>query len=408
MDKVREVVALLRQNGIHPDFLPIETPSTEPKVKIGGKKFLMFCSNNYLGLATHPKVIAGAALALKKHGTGPGGSRLLSGNIDILEEVDRKLASLVQKEAAITFPTGYMANLTPFRALLDPFLYKLPCPPGSGVIFADKFNHASLVDGCALSSAKVERFRHNDLNHLEKKLSSYPLDKRKIIVTDGVFSMDGELAPLPDIVSLAKKYNAFLMVDEAHGVGVIGPKGGGVSSMLGTTKNTDIIMGACDKALGATGGFLAGDKDLIDYFRVASRPYMFSSAMPAVMAGGILAALEIIQSAEGEGLRRKLYENSNYLRAGLSRIGAVAMGEKQIAVVPLLIGDETLTGKVAASLLEKGIYCSAVVAPAVPKGTGRIRLTPMATHEKEDIDELLNIIDDIYSDLKLKKKTMMA
>lgn len=220
--------------------------------------------------------------------------------------------------------------------------------------------------------------------------------------------MDGELAPLPDIVSLAKKYNAFLMVDEAHGVGVIGPKGGGVSSMLGTTKNTDIIMGACDKALGATGGFLAGDKDLIDYFRVASRPYMFSSAMPAVMAGGILAALEIIQSAEGEGLRRKLYENSNYLRAGLSRIGAVAMGEKQIAVVPLLIGDETLTGKVAASLLEKGIYCSAVVAPAVPKGTGRIRLTPMATHEKEDIDELLNIIDDIYSDLKLKKKTMMA
>jgi 8-amino-7-oxononanoate synthase len=403
MKNIKEVLSRLRGMGLYPKFLPIETTSTDPEITINGEKYYMFCSNNYLGLATHPKVIAGAEKALRKHGTGPGGSRLLCGNIDLLMEVDRKLAAFVGKEDAITFPTGYMANLTPFKAILDPFLFNLPCSPGTGVVFADKYNHASLVDGCSMTSAKIVRFRHNDISHLERKLSQIPVETRKIIVVDGVYSMDGETAPLREISDLSKKYEAFLMVDEAHAVGVLGPKGCGISALKGTTSKTDIIMGACDKALGATGGFLAGDKDLIDYFRGASRPYMFSSAMPAVMAGGILAALEVIQSEEGDALREKLYRNADYLRKGLSRIGARFFGEKEIAVVPLVVGEESLAVQAAKDLMERGIFCSPVMAPAVPSGTARIRLTPMATHTKEHIDYLLNAVNDIYTKLKIEK-----
>lgn len=402
MEKIHEILSFFRKSGVYPDFLPVQSASTEPEVKIDGKEYLMFCSNNYLGLATHPKVIAGAEKELRKHGTGPGGSRLLCGNIDLLMEVDRKLASLVNKEAAITFPTGFMANLSPFKAILDPFMENLPAPAGSSVIFADKFNHASLVDGCALSSAKLERFKHNSVNHLEAKLKKYSYKQRKMIVIDGVFSMDADFAPLSEITALAKKYNAFLMVDEAHSIGVIGPNGSGVCSLLKTTDKTDIIMGACDKALGATGGFLAGSKELIDYLRAVSRPYTFSSAMPAVMAGGILAAVEIIQSSEGEIIRNRLFENAKYLRNNLSGIGATILGQREVPVIPLLVGEEALTVQVAKRLLAQGIFCSPVIAPAVPKGTGRIRLTPMATHTKEHLDTLLNIVNDVFKELKVK------
>lgn len=403
MENIRQLLSRTREMGIYPKFLPIETTCTDPEIRIKGKKYYMFCSNNYLGLATHPKVIAGAENALRRHGAGPGGSRLLCGNIDLLEEVDRKLAAFVGKEDAITFPTGYMANLTPFKSLMDPFLFNLPCPAESGVIFADKYNHASLVDGNLMSSAKIVRFRHNDLSHLEKKLSQIPVETRKMIVVDGVYSMDGETAPLREISALSKKYNAFLMVDEAHAVGVLGPNGCGISALMGTTSQTDIIMGACDKAIGCTGGFLAGDKDLIDYFRISSRPYVFSSAMPAVMAGGILASLEVIQSEEGNALREKLYKNADYLRKGLLRIGASFMGEKEIAVVPLVVGEESLAVQVAQELMERGIFCSPVMSPAVPSGTARIRLTPMAAHTTEHIDYLLNSVNDIYAHLKIGK-----
>lgn len=405
MERIKEIIATAKVENLYPQFYPIQSVSTDPEIIMAGKPFLMFCSNNYLGLATHPKVVAAAGEALRKHGTGPGGSRLMCGNIDLLMEADQKLAAFVNKEDAITFPTGFMANLSVFHAMLDPFRGNLPCPANSSVIFADKYIHASLVDGCQMSSAQVVRYRHNDIKHLEKKLSGYPKEKRKMITTDGVFSMDGDLAPLVEIAKLAKEYNAFLMVDEAHAIGVIGPRGSGTANLMGIADKTDVIMGALDKALGSTGGFLAGSKELVEYFRVAARPYMFSSALPACLAAGAMAAIDICQSAEGDQLRKRLFENSDYIRKGITRIGATVMGQKEVAVLPLLVGDEATSVQVVHELHERGIVSVNVMWPAVPKGMARIRITPMVAHTKEHMDRLLNIVDDIYRKLRIEVNT---
>lgn len=403
MDRIREIISFSKEKGLYPPFYPIQSISTDPEIIMDGKQYLMFCSNNYLGLATHPKVIAAANEALHKHGTGPGGSRLMCGNIDLLMEADQKLAAFVNKEDAITFPTGYMANLSVFRSMLDPFLGNLPCPAKSSLIFADKYIHASLVDGCGMSTAELIRYRHNDVKHLRTKLAGYPRETRKMIVTDGVFSMDGDLAPLKEISALAVEYNAFLMVDEAHAIGVIGPKGSGTANLMGVADKTDVIMGALDKAIGSTGGFLAGSKELIEYFRVSARPYMFSSALPACLAAGAMASVEICQSKEGNLLREKLFQNSNYLRMGINRIGGTILGQKEVPVMPLLIGDENLSVEFAHYLNSRGIVSVCVMWPAVPKGTGRIRISPMATHTKEHMDHLLNIIEEAYRKLRITK-----
>jgi len=391
MKQIYRLNWLIKKRGIYPKFLAFETAGTEPISSIRGKDYIIFCSNNYLGLAKHPNVIKAAQTRLRAHGTGPGGSRLLCGNIQVLTLLDQRLASLVGKEDAISFPTGYMANSAIFQALTDPMMYNMPHKKGTGVIISDEKNHTSLIEGMRLSHARKEIYKHNDLLSLENKLKECHASKGfKLIVTEGVFSMEGEIAPLPEIVLLAKKYKYKLMVDDAHGLGVLGEHGGGTSELFGLQKNIDIVMGSLDKAIGAMGGFLAGDKDLISYLRIASKPYIFSSAVPAVLAGGAIAAIDIIQNHKE--LRRRVIGTGNYLRSRLKNIGYDYYGEDELPVVSIKIGPEKKGLKVEQSLLENGIMAPLIRWPAVEKGKSRIRVTLMATHNKSHIDHFLSVL----------------
>jgi len=399
MNKISKLLNILKRNGLYPPFYRIESAGTNPEVIINGKKYLIFCSNNYLGLATRSEIIRAAERALKKHGIGPGGSRFLCGNIALLEQLDHETAKLVGAEDAITFPTGYMANLAIFKALMDPLIGNLPHKKGSGIIFSDEFNHGSIVDGCKLSYAKKIIFRHIDMKDLETKISTVPNNTPKMITIEGVFSVEGDLVPLPEVINIAKKYNAILMIDDAHGVGVMGEKGGGTAQHFGLESKIDIIMGSFDKALGGMGGFLAGSKEIVEYLRIASRSYMLSSAVPAVLAGGLIKAIKICETKKG--LREKLFSNANYLRKNLEEIGFRVLGKGEIPVNPVLIGDEIKAIKFSEKLFRRGIYAPTYRWPMVPKGTARIRVTTMSTHTKKYLDTLLEAFEKSGKELKL-------
>jgi 8-amino-7-oxononanoate synthase len=400
MQKIFEFVGLLKSESLIPKFASINSAGTEPEAIINNKKCLIFCSNNYLGLSTHPNVIVGAQNALKIHGLGPGGSRFLCGNLDILEELDKKIADLIDAEDAITFPTGYMANTAIFKALMDPTIGKsLPYNKGSGVILSDEYNHGTIVDGCRLSYAKKIIFKHNDLDDLNKQISRLSKTTHKMIVTEGVFTLDGEITPLPEIVSIAKKHNAILMVDDAHGVGILGDMGGGTIQHFKLKGSVDIIMGSFDKALGGMGGFIGGNKKIIEYLRIVSRPYIFSSAISAVQAGGLIESINICK--ENPGLRKKLFDNANYLREKIKDLGFKTLGNETIPVIPLFIGDEVLAIKFSDKLFSEGIYVPSFRFPAVPKGTSRIRITPMASHNKNHLDLLLDVLEKTGKEFKL-------
>lgn len=401
MQNIFEFSDYLKKENIAPVFHHIESASTEPEVLIDGKKYLMFASNNYLGLSTSPEIIEASSEALKKHGLGPGGSRFLCGNIDILEKLDKKVAELVETEDAITFPTGYMANLGVFKAVMDPLMNGFPYKKGAGIIFSDEFNHGTIVDGCQLSSAKKIVFKHNDVQDLRDKLSKAPNKSHKMIVTEGVFSPEGGLGALNEIVDLANEFQAVLMVDDAHGIAVMGEKGGGTVQHLGLQNKVDIIMGSFDKALGGMGGFLAGRKELIGYLKTVCRPYIFSSAVSGVMAGGMIKAIEIVQ--ERKELREKLFENSNYLRKGLKDLGFTVWGDGEVAVAPVIIGDESKAINFAEQVFKKGVFSPVFRWPAVPKNTSRARVTPMATHTREHLDRLLEVFEEVGKDVKLIK-----
>jgi len=401
MQRLFEFTDFLKKEGIAPTFYKIESASTEPEVIINGKKVLMFSSNNYLGLAKHPKVIEKAGEALQKHGLGPGGSRFLCGNIDILDELDKATAELVGTEDAVTLPTGYMANVAVFKAVMDPIIGIFPYRKGEGVILSDEFNHGSIVDGCRLSYAEKVIFRHNDLSDLEKKLKRISKRRHKMIVTEGVFSPWGEFAPLPEIVELAKKYNAVLMVDDAHGVGAVGETGGGAVEHFKLRGEVDIVMGSFDKALGGMGGFLASSKKLAEHLRVAARPNILSSALSGVLAGGLIESIKICRSEEGAKLRSQLSANADYLRKSFNNLGFKIVGNGEVPVTPVFIGEEAKSIKLAEKLLEYGIYSPSFRWPAVPKGESRIRVTPMATHKKEHLDALLQAFSRVKEEFKL-------
>lgn len=393
---IESLLNLLKKENIYPIFCNFKSAGTEPIVKGNKTSYLMFSSNNYLGLAKHKNIVKGIEEQAKIHGGGPGGSRFLCGNIEILDELDKKIAEVIGCEDAITFPTGYMANLAVFSAVMDPFFVDgLPYKKGSGVIFSDELNHATIVDGCRLSSAKKEIFKHNDVADLENKLKKYPLSKHKMIVTEGVFSLDGHLGALKEISELAKKYNCILMVDDAHGIGVMGPRGGGVPQELGVVQDIDIFMGSFDKTLGCMGGYLAGKKELIDYFRVACRPYIFSSAVPAIMAGGAIESLNIVSGKEGSELREKLAQNSKYLRKKLEDLGFEVLGDGSISVLPVMIGDDNLAIKFSKRLLEENMFLPCFRYPAVPQNKSRARVTVMATHKKEELDQLAVVFEKL-------------
>ncbi|MFC1496532.1 8-amino-7-oxononanoate synthase [Candidatus Margulisiibacteriota bacterium] len=337
-------------------------------IKINGKEYLNFCSNNYLGLANHPEVIKKAKAALDKYGAGAGASRLVSGTLKIHRELEEKLAQFKKREAAIVFSTGYMANLGVISSLLDE----------NDTVIIDRLNHASIVDACRLSKAKLQIYSHCDMEALEKILKRSEKYKKRLIVTDSLFSMDGDLAPLPKIAGLAKKYNAATMIDEAHATGVIETESSGI----------DVVMGTLSKALGSLGGFVCGSADLINFLRNKAGSFIYTTALPPASCAAALAALEII--GKNPGIVENLRMNSRLLSSRLSFLASHLS-----PIFPLILGDEKKTIEVSRFLFNNGIYATAIRPPTVPKGQSRLRITLTALHTKEDIECLASLLQQL-------------
>jgi len=364
--------------GIYPFFRMIESDQ-DTIVTIGGKKVLMFGSNSYLGLTNHPKVKEASKKAIDKYGSGCAGSRFLNGTLDIHIELEHKLAEFVKKDATLVFSTGFQVNLG-----------VIPTVTGrNDYLLIDELDHASIIEATRLSFAKVMKYRHNDMASLERLLKKCEPSRIKLIVVDGVFSMDGDIADLPGIVKLAEKYEATVMVDDAHSIGVIGEHGSGTASHFGLTDKVDLIMGTFSKSLAALGGFIAGDFETINYIKHHSRTLIFSASITPASAAAVLAALEIIKS-EPERME-KLWEITHYAIDNFKRLG-FDVGLTQTPIIPLYIRDNYKTLKLVRLLLDDGVFVNPVVSPAVSKESTLIRFSLMATHTKEQIDIALEKI----------------
>ena len=368
--------------GVYPYFRKIESEQ-DTEVLINGKKVLMFGSNSYLGLTNHPKVIEAAVAATKKYGTGCAGSRFLNGTLDIHIALEDRLAKFVGKDEAIIYSTGFQVNLGVASCLTGREDY----------ILWDELDHASIIEGCRLSMSKKIKYKHNDMESLEKKLQMCDPDKVKLIITDGVFSMEGDVANLPKICELAKKYNAAVYVDEAHGIGVFGNQGRGTCDHFGVTKDVDLIMGTFSKSFAALGGFIATDSVTANYLRHNSRSYIFSASITPASTAAVNAALDIMES-EPERLEH-LWKVTNYALDGFRNIGC-EIGHTSTPIIPLFIRDNDKTFAVTRDLLEDGIFVNPVVSPAVPSQDTLIRISLMATHTIEQVDRALECIQKVF------------
>ena len=396
LDSIPMFVNLMKEKHIYPSFITISDGVNEPECVIDGEKYLMFCANNYLSLTEDSRVKEAAKAAIDAYGVGPGGSRVIAGNIDIIEELEVRIARMTGTEDCLTLPTGYMANVGVLKSLLDPFFFGMPVRKDSGAIFCDEYNHGSVHDGCGLTSALKITYKHDDLEDLERKLATCDRPN-KLITTEGVFSLEGEILDLPAYIDLARKYGARLMIDDAHGVGIIGERGGGVGDYYGRAGDIDVLMGCMDKAFGGTGGYLCGRKPLIDFLRVALRPSILSSAIPTMMAGAMIESVNIIE--KGQELRRTLFEKAAYLRNGLAERGFTVLGRDTIPSVPLFMGDERVGMAFAEGLFERNIMCSLVRWPAAPQGSSRFRIIVMANHTREQLDRFLDACEEIRAEI---------
>ena len=368
--------------GVYPYFRKIESEQ-DTEVLINGKKVLMFGSNSYLGLTNHPKVIEAAVAATKKYGTGCAGSRFLNGTLDIHIALEDRLAKFVGKDEAIIYSTGFQVNLGVASCLTGREDY----------ILWDELDHASIIEGCRLSMSKKIKYKHNDMESLEKKLQMCDPDKVKLIITDGVFSMEGDVANLPKICELAKKYNAAVYVDEGHVIGVFGNQGRGTGDHFGVTKDVDLIMGTFSKSFAALGGFIATDSVTANYLRHNSRSYIFSASITPASTAAVNAALDIMES-EPERIEH-LWKVTNYALDGFRNIGC-EIGHTSTPIIPLFIRDNDKTFAVTRDLLEDGIFVNPVVSPAVPSQDTLIRFSLMATHTIEQVDRALECIQKVF------------
>ena len=370
----------LMTQGLYPYFRVIET-AQEPEIMMNGRRMIMIGSNNYLGLTNHPKVKEAAIDAIKKYGTGCAGSRFLNGTLDIHVRLEEKLARFIRKEAALVFSTGFQVNLGAISAIV-----------GKGdVVIIDKMNHASIIDGCRLSFGEIRKFRHNDMADLERILKEYEA-KNKLIVVDGVFSMEGDIANLPEVVALAKKSGARVMVDDAHGIGVLGRTGRGTAEHFGLEEEVDLIMGTYSKSLASIGGFIAGSADVIHYIKHFARPLIFSASPPPASVASVIAALDII---EDEPERRELlWKNTKKMFDGLKRLG-FEIGPTQTPIIPIVVGEDQNAFTMTMMLQEEGIFANVAVSPAVPNGKALIRTSYMATHTDEHLDKVLNAFEKV-------------
>jgi len=379
--RAREVQAA----GLYPYFKPI-SHSEDTTVVIEGKPRIMMGSNNYLGLTHHPEVLAAAKSALERYGSGCTGSRFLNGTLDLHERLEVELAEFFGKESCLVFSTGYQANLGLISGLV-----------GRGdMVFLDKLDHASIVDGAKMSQGETVRFNHGDLGSLERKLQRAPEGNGTMVIVDGVYSMEGDIADLPALLKVTQKYGAALAVDDAHSVGVLGPKGDGTSAHHGVVDEVDLIVGTFSKSLASIGGFAAGSESVIHYLRHHARPMIFTAALPPSNTAGVLAALHVLQHEPER--RTQLWKNTRHLQDGLRSLG-FDIGPTETPIVPVLIGPLEKTFLFWRKLFDAGVFTNPVVPPAVPPSQCRLRTSLMATHTPEQIDRALGIFAELGKEL---------
>ncbi|ODS31105.1 MAG: 8-amino-7-oxononanoate synthase [Candidatus Scalindua rubra] len=381
MENISNELEKIKEFGLYRDLNVVENVQGS-HVKIKSKTYVSFCSNNYLGLANHPLVIRAVKDAVEKYGWGAGASRLISGNMKLHEALEDEISKFKRKESTIVFPTGYMANIGTICSLVS----------SGDLVICDRLNHASIIDGCRLSGADFRIYPHCDTEKLEsifKKSSKYP---RKLIVTDTVFSMDGDLAPLPDIVEIARKYKAMVMVDEAHGTGVFGEKGRGVIEHFNLNEKVNIVMGTLSKAIGSLGGFVSGDIDLINYLRNKARTFMYTTALPPAVCAASIAGIKLIQ--KDLSLRKSLWHNVRYLKERLKLLKLNVISSES-PIIPIVIGDAKKAVNVSRFLFNRGVLIPAIRPPTVPDESSRLRITVMSTHTKDDLERLLDVLEDV-------------
>jgi glycine C-acetyltransferase/8-amino-7-oxononanoate synthase len=371
MNDLEERVLDLEQAGLRRRLSLISGPQG-PRVLLDGRPVLLLCSNNYLGLADHPRVREAAADAAMRWGVGAGASRLVSGSMTIHRRLEERLATFKRSEACLLFGSGYLANVGALSALAGP----------GDVIFSDELNHASIVDGCRLSRAEVTVYRHLDVEHLAWCLRGSRAEGRSLIVTDAVFSMDADVAPLPEIVELARAYGSRVIVDEAHATGAIGPGGRGAVAAAGLEDEVDVLVGTLGKALGSYGAYVCAQESTVQYLMNAARPFIFSTAPAPPAVAGALAALELIESRPHRVDRLRVAART--LRAALAGEG-FAVPEGEMHIVPLVIGDERMATRLSQAAIERGVFVQAIRPPSVPAGTARLRLTVMASHTAREL-----------------------
>ncbi len=373
-DWIQQEIDSLKSQGLYNNIRTIASPQGA-WLTVDGKKVLNFCSNNYLGLANHPAVVEASRKASAEMGVGPGAVRSIAGTMSLHIELEKRLAQFKGVESAVTFQSGFTANLATIPALVNK----------EDVIFSDKLNHASIIDGCRLSGAKIIAYEHNDVKSLEEQIQANLKNfRRALIVTDGVFSMDGDIAPLPDIYEVAKKYEILLMVDDAHGEGVLGKGGRGIVDHFGLHGKVDIEVGTMSKAFGVMGGIVAGKSVITEWLRQRGRPFLFSSAMTVPDAAACLAAVDLLE--DSTQLVDRLWDNAKYFKAEMKTLG-FNTGVSETPITPVMLGEAPLAQQFSRELYEAGVFAMALGYPTVPQGKARIRVMISAAHAKDDLDQ---------------------
>jgi glycine C-acetyltransferase len=379
----------LKEQGLHRQLRLVEE-STPGWVTVDGREALLLCSNNYLGLADHPALKRAAQKAVERWGTSSGASRLVSGTMALHNYLEERIASFKGTQAALSFNSGYAANTGIISALT-----------GRGdLIFSDRLNHASIVDGARLSRATLIRYKHNDPAALRKALERHQTKGLRLIVTDGVFSMDGDIAPLREIVALKNEFDALLMVDDAHGAGILGESGRGCAELCQVTGDIDIQMGTLGKGFGSFGAYAATSREIRDWLINTARSFIFSTSLPPAVLAASLAAIDIIDSSEGAELRRFLAENSTFFRNALHTAGFDTLGS-ETQIVPIFVGDAAQTMSFSRQLLERGLFVQGIRPPTVPTGTSRLRCTLMSNHSRQDLEQAVATMYEVGNALRL-------
>jgi glycine C-acetyltransferase len=387
---LKEKIEELKEQGVYRK-LPILETANEAEIILNGKKVINLSSNNYLGFANHPRLKKAAIDAVEKYGVGAGAVRTIVGNMDIHEEMERVLAEFKREEAVMVFQSGFNCNAGAIQAITEK----------GDLIVSDELNHASIIDGARLSKADKTIYKHNDMNNLEKVLKENR-DKYKniLIITDGVFSMEGDIANLPDIVNLAEKYEAMTYVDDAHGSGVLGENGRGTVDHFGLHGRVDFSIGTLSKAIGVVGGYVAGSKTMQDWLSHRGRPILFSTSLPPAAVGAIIEAVKMLM--ESSEYTDKLWSNAKFFKEKLGKLG-FNIGNSQTPITPVIIGEEAKTMEFSRKLLENGVFVSGIVFPTVPRGTGRVRCMVTAGHTEEQLDRAVGVFEKVGKEMGILK-----